>query len=637
MEKVEKGKEKILDEKIIKGNKGKRIIDLLDDENFIVAIVDGNPKDLSYLIKGTEKEIKLVDFEHPVGRETFWHTSSHVMAHAVKELFPFAKLTIGPPIENGFHYDFFMGEETFTPEDLEKIEKKAIEIIERDLKLERIEIKKEEAIKIFKERGEDFKIELINEIKDDIVSCYKQGEFIDLCTGPHLLRTGLIKSFKILSSSSSYWRKNEKGPVLQRIYGISFPREDSLRDYLNKIEEAKRRDHRKLGKELSLFISSEDVGAGLILWLPKGAFVRREIENFLYYEHLKRGYLPVYTPHVGKGKLWEISGHLNFYRENMYPEMEFSEEGSYFIKPMNCPFHIQIYKNELRSYRDLPLRLFEFGTVYRYERSGVLHGLTRVRGFTQDDAHIFCTPLQVEDEIKGVIDFALFVLSKFGFKDYKIYISTRPQEYVGTPAMWDLATESLIKAAKLCSLKFEIAEGEGAFYGPKIDILIKDAIGREWQCTTIQFDFNLPERFDLTFRESDGKDKKPYMIHRALLGSFERFFGVLIEHYEGNFPLWLSPEQVRILPLSEKFFDYAKKIEDIFKKEGLRCKIDYENEKIGYKIRKAEIDKVPYILVVGKREEENKTVSVRRHGEGDLGSMSVEEIILRIKGEIRNS
>ncbi|MEO0289777.1 MAG: threonine--tRNA ligase [candidate division WOR-3 bacterium] len=637
MEKIERENKKILDEKIIRENKGKRIIDFVKDENFLAAIVDGNPKDLSYIIKGTEKEIKLVDFEHPLGRETFWHTSSHVMAQAVKELFPFAKLTIGPPIENGFHYDFFMGEKTFTPEDLEKIEKRAKEIIERDLKVERIEIKKEEALKIFKERGEDFKIELINEIKDDIVSCYKQGDFIDLCTGPHLVRTGLIKSFKILSSSSSYWRKNEKGPVLQRIYGISFPQEELLKDYLNKIEEAKKRDHRKLGKELSLFISSEDVGAGLILWLPKGAFIRREIENFLFREHLKRGYLPVYTPHVGKSKLWEISGHLNFYRENMYPEMEFSEEGSYFIKPMNCPFHIQIYKNELRSYRDLPLRLFEFGTVYRYERSGVLHGLTRVRGFTQDDAHIFCTPYQVEDEIKGVIDFALFVLSKFGFKDYKVYISTRPEQYVGTPQMWDLATESLIKAAKEASLKFEIAEGEGAFYGPKIDILIRDAIGREWQCTTIQFDFNLPQRFDLTFRDSDGKDKKPYMIHRALLGSFERFFGVLIEQYEGNFPLWLSPEQVRILPLSEKIFDYARKIEDILKKEGLRCKIDYENEKIGYKIRKAEIEKVPYILVVGKKEEENKTVSVRKHGEGELGSMSIEEFISRIKGELENS
>ncbi len=622
----------------IEKNKGKKIIELIKDESFLVALVEGKPRDLSYEIKGIEKEIKLLDFEHPVGKETFWHTSSHIMAQAVKELFPQAKLTIGPPIENGFHYDFYMGNKTFSPSDLEEIEKRAKEIIERNLEIKRIEIPKEEAIRIFKERGEDFKIELIEEIGENIVSCYKQGDFIDLCTGPHLQRTGLVKAFKILSSSSSYWRKNEKGPALQRIYGISFPEEKSLEEYLKNLEEAKKRDHRKLGKELSLFHYSEEIGAGLILWLPKGAFIRREIENFLFQEHLKRGYLPVYTPHVGKRKLWEISGHLDFYRENMYPEMEFKEEEEgYFIKPMNCPFHIQIYKSELRSYRDLPLRLFEFGTVYRFERSGVLHGLTRVRGFTQDDAHIFSTPEGVEEEIKGVIDFALFVLKKFGFMDYKVYISTKPKEYVGTDEMWEKATNSLIKASREAGLNFEIAEGEGAFYGPKIDILIKDALLREWQCTTIQFDFNLPERFGITYRDKDGKDKKPYMIHRALLGSLERFFGVLIEHYKGDFPLWLSPEQVRILPLSEKFLNYAKKIEEFAKKEGIRCKIDSENEKLGYKVRRAEIEKVPYIFIVGKKEEENETVSLRKHGEGELGSMRIEEAIKKIKEEIEKN
>ncbi|MEN3045094.1 MAG: threonine--tRNA ligase [Candidatus Hydrothermales bacterium] len=628
-------KEKIFKKEEIVKNKGKEIKELLNDDNlFLVALVDGKPKDLTYKIKGSEEEIRLLDFDHPLGRETFWHTSSHVMAHAVKELFPFAKLTIGPPIESGFHYDFYMGEKTFTPSDLERIEEKAKEIIKRDLEIKRIEIKKEKAIEIFNERKEDFKVELLKEIEDEYVSCYEQGDFIDLCTGPHLIRTGLIGAFKIISSSSSYWRKDEKGPVLQRIYGIAFPNENDLKSYLEKLEEAKKRDHRKLGKELSLFQLSEDVGSGLILWLPKGAFIRREIENFLYQEHVKRGYQPVYTPHVGKKRLWETSGHLEFYRENMYPEMTLEDGEGYFIKPMNCPFHIQVYKNELRSFRDLPLRFFEFGTVYRFERSGVLHGLTRVRGFTQDDAHIFCTPEQVEKEIKGVIDFALFVLSKFGFKNYRVFVSTRPKDFVGTEEMWEKATGSLILAAKDCSLNFEIAEGEGAFYGPKIDILIKDAIGREWQCTTIQFDFNLPERFGITFRDSDGKEKKPYMIHRALLGSMERFFGILIEHYSGDFPIWLLPEQIRILPLSDKFFKYAENVREFVNKSGLRCKIDYDNETLSYKIRKAELEKIPYIIIVGKKEEEQNSVSVRKHKEGDLGSMTVEELVNKIKKEI---
>ncbi|MEN3046431.1 MAG: threonine--tRNA ligase [Candidatus Hydrothermales bacterium] len=629
-------KEKVLSREEIIKNKGKKIIELIEDDRvFLVALVDGKLKDLTYQIKGDEKEIRLLDFSHPLGKETFWHTSSHVMAHAVKELFPFAKLTIGPPIENGFYYDFYMDEKTFTPSDLEKIEERAREIIKRNLLIERIEIKKEEAIEIFNKRGENFKVEILKEIEDEYVSCYRQGDFIDLCTGPHLVRTGLIGAFKIISSSSSYWRKNEKGPVLQRIYGIAFPNEEDLKNYLERLEEAKKRDHRKVGKELNLFYLSEDVGPGLVIWLPKGAFIRREIENFLFREHIKRNYQPVYTPHVGKKRLWEISGHLEFYKENMYPEMTFLEDKEgYYIKPMNCPFHIQVYKSEIRSFRDLPLRLFEFGTVYRFERSGVLHGLTRVRGFTQDDAHIFCTPEQVEDEIKGVIDFALFVLSKFGFKEYRVLISTRPKDFVGTEEMWERATGSLIKAAKDCSLNFEIAEGEGAFYGPKIDILIKDAIGREWQCTTIQFDFNLPERFEISFRDKDGREKRPYMIHRALLGSMERFFGVLIEHYGGEFPLWLLPEQIRILPISEKFFNYAEKVKEFVNQRGLRCKIDYDNETLNYKIRKAELEKIPYIFIVGKKEEEQNSVSVRKHREGNLGSMALEEIVSRIKKEI---
>ncbi len=614
---------------------GQRILDLIESPEALVAEVNGRMVDLSYRLQDDE-EVRLLTFETPQGRETFWHTASHILAQAVKELFPHAKLTIGPPIEQGFYYDFYLGDQTFSPEDLEAIEAKAKEIIQRDLEIVREELPKEEAIRLFKDLNEPFKVELLQEMDEDVVSVYRQGSFVDLCRGPHLPRTGYVRAFKVLSASAAYWRGDERGPVLQRIYGIAFPTEEALEEYLHRLEEAKRRDHRTLGKQLDLFSFTPEVGPGLVLWHPRGALIRRIIEDFLFQEHLKRGYQPVYTPHVGRAVLWQTSGHLDFYRENMYPSMELENE-EYFVKPMNCPFHIQIYKSKLRSYRELPIRYMEFGTVYRFERSGVLHGLTRVRGFTQDDAHIFATPEQVEDEIIGVIDLALFVLKRFGLENFEVFISTRPEKYVGTPEMWDLATRALIQAAEKSGLSYEIEEGEGAFYGPKIDLTIRDALGRPWQCTTIQFDFNLPEKFNLVFRDSEGKDRRPIMIHRALIGAFERFFGLLIEHYAGNFPLWLAPEQVVVIPISEKFLTYAENVTQKLQGAGFRVLLDRRSEKMGYKIREHEMQKVPYMLIVGKREQESGTVSVRKHGVGDMGTMTVEEFQSHLQEELQSS
>ncbi|HHF52990.1 MAG TPA: threonine--tRNA ligase [candidate division WOR-3 bacterium] len=614
--------------------KGKRILDLIpQSREYLVAKVDGKAVDLTYILEGNEEKVEVFDFKSDLGRETYWHTSAHILAQAVKELFPDVKITIGPAIENGFYYDFDLGGKTFTPEDLKKIEEKMREIIKRDLPLKREILKKDEAIKLFKNMGEDYKIEILEEIPDEYVSVYRQGDFVDLCRGPHLPSTGYVRAIKILSSSSSYWRGDETREVLQRVYGISFPDKSQLKEYMRKLEEAKARDHRKLGRELDLFSIDEDVGPGLILWHPKGATIRMIIEDFWRKEHIKRGYQPVYTPHVGRAKLWEISGHLEYYKENMYPSMKL-ENVEYYIKPMNCPFHILIYKSRGRSYRDLPIRYAEMGTVYRYERSGVLHGLLRVRGFTQDDAHIFCTPEQVEEEIVKVLDFTLFILKSFGFKDFNIYVSTRPEDSVGSPEMWELATESLIKAVEKLNLEYSIDEGGGAFYGPKIDVKIKDALGRDWQCSTIQFDFNLPERFDITYRDKDGKDKRPYMIHRALLGSMERFLGTLIEHYAGNFPVWLAPVQVAILPITTENEAYAQKVYEKLIDEDIRAYMDVRTEKIGYKIREAESQKIPYMLIIGKKEEETGTVSVRKHRKGDIGSMKIEDFINLIKEEI---
>ena len=601
---------------------------------YYVAKVDGKLVDLA-LVPEDAEEVELLDFSSPEGKEVYWHTTSHIMAQAVKELFPDVKVTIGPAIENGFYYDFDTQGRTFTPEDLKKIEKKMKEIIKKNLPLRREELPKEKAIELFRKLGEDYKIEILNEIDDDKVSVYWQGDFVDLCRGPHLPSTGFVKAVKLLSASSSYWRGDEHGPVLQRIYGISFPSKDELNEYLKKLEEAKKRDHRKLGKELDLYSINEDVGPGLVLWHPKGARIRMEIERFWIDEHLKRGYEPVYTPHVGRAKLWEISGHLGFYQENMFSPMKI-ENDTYYVKPMNCPFHILIYKSKVRSYRDLPIRYAELGTVYRYERSGVLHGLLRVRGFTQDDAHIFARPDQVEDEIIGVIDLSLFILKSFGFEDYEIYISTKPEKYVGDDEMWELATNSLIKAVEKAGLKYDIDEGGGAFYGPKIDIKIKDALGRAWQCSTIQFDFNLPERFDVTYRDKDGKEKRPYMIHRALMGSLERFFGTLIEHYGGNFPVWLAPVQVKILPITDQNIDYAREIFDNLFSRGYRVELDERSEKIGKKIREAEKQKVPFMLIIGREEQESGVVAVRKHGEGDIGKMKLDEFVALLDDLIKS-
>jgi len=615
--------------------KGKKIIEVIGDNSlkFLSALVDGAPKDLTYVLTGKEKTIELIDFDSEIGKEIYWHTSSHIMAQAVKRLFPQVKVTIGPAIEDGFYYDFDTNGYNFTEEDLKKIEEEMRKIIEENLPLERIEMSREEAISFFEKLGESYKVEILSEITDPVVSLYKQGEFIDLCRGPHLPSTGYVKAFKLLSVSGSYWRGDENKARLQRIYGISFPSKEELEAYLTRLEEAKKRDHRIIGKELDLFSVHDEVGPGLILWHPKGAIIRKTIEDFWVKEHLERDYQLVYTPHVGRAKLWEISGHLDYYRENMYPVMKLDNE-EYFVKPMNCPFHIMIYKTKVRSYRDLPIRYCELGTVYRYERSGVLHGLLRVRGFTQDDAHIFARPDQIMEEIKNVVEFAFFILNRFGFNDYEVFVSTKPKDSVGSEEMWNEATNALKRALEDLGVSYKVDEGGGAFYGPKIDIKIKDALGRSWQCSTIQFDFNLPERFDVTYRDKDGQDKRPYLVHRALFGSMERFFATLIEYYAGNFPLWLAPIQVAVLPISEENLSYAENIYSQLREGGFRVKIDKSSEKLGAKIRDAETEKIPYMVIIGKKEMEQDLLSVRKHGAGDIGRMSLEDFVKLLKDEI---
>ncbi len=492
-------------------------------------------------------------------------------------------------------------------------------------------------MKFFTEKGDQYKQEIISELDEnsEVISIYNEGDFTDLCTGPHVPDTGKIKFVKLLSASGSYWRGDEKNKRMQRIYGITFPKKKMLEDHLAFLEEAKKRDHRKLGKQLDLFSIHEEAGAGLIYWHPKGARIRNTIETFWRAAHLKNGYDILYSPHMGKSWLWETSGHLSNYKDNMYSPMTIDEQ-EYFIKPMNCPFHILIYKSQLRSYRDLPLRWAELGTVYRYEKSGVLHGLLRVRGFTQDDAHIFCTQEQIEDEIIEVIRFSNYMWKSFGFEQLKYYIATKPEKAVGDDALWEKATESLKKACDREGIKYEIDEGGGAFYGPKIDIKIKDALNREWQMSTIQFDFNLPERFDMHYIGEDGKEHRPFMVHRALLGSLERFFGVLIEHYGGAFPTWLAPVQVAVVPVSQVFLDYAKQVADKLKENDIIVELDERNEKIGYKIRDWETKKVPYMLIVGEKEKESNSVSVRRHKAGDQGSINMQDFIIKIKDEINN-
>jgi len=562
--------------------------------------------------------------------ETLRHSTSHIMAQAMIELFPGVKLGIGPAIENGFYYDFDLPEQ-ITPEDLPKIETKMKEIIKASQKFERIEMDKEKAIELFEERGEKYKVELLHEIEDKTVSLYKSGSFVDLCRGPHIEHTGHIKAFKLLSIAGAYWHGIETNPMMQRIYGTVFPSQKELDEYLKQIEEAKKRDHRKLGKELDLFSIHEEAGAGFVYYHPRGAILRNVIEDFLRKENLKRGYEFVYIPHIAKIDLWNTSGHTNYYRENMY-FMKIDEQ-DYVVKPMNCPGHILIFKRKTRSYRDLPIRYFELGTVYRYEKSGVLHGLLRVRGFTQDDAHIFCREDQLEEEILQVLDFVAYTMKVFGF-EYKVNLSTRPEKYAGTVENWEHATSVLQKSLQDRGVPFEIDPGAGVFYGPKIDIKLKDSLGREWQGPTIQVDFNLPQRFDLTYVAEDGKEKTPVMVHRAILGSLERFIGALIEHYGGAFPAWLAPVQVIILSISDRHNDYVKKIKEELQKVEIRVEADLRRETIGSKIRDAQMQKVPYMLIVGDKEEKEETVSIRHRSKGSLGTKKVSDFLFDLKHEI---
>ncbi|MCM8809566.1 MAG: threonine--tRNA ligase [Candidatus Omnitrophica bacterium] len=560
----------------------------------------------------------------------YWHTTSHIMAQAVKRLFPYVKLGTGPAIDKGFYYDFYK-EEPFTPQDLIKIEEEMKKIIKENYKVEKIEKNKEEARQILK--NEPFKLEILDEIKNEKVSFYKQGEFIDLCEGPHLDSTGEVKYFKLLSISSSYWKADENRESMQRIYGISFETKQELEEYIKFLEEAKQRDHRILGKKLDLFSINPEYGPGLIFWHPKGAIIRKIIEDFWKEIHLKNGYELVYTPHIANISLWEKSGHTSFYSDFLFPEMEVGEGKVYLLKPMNCPFHIQIYNSRLRSYKELPIRWAELGTVYRFEKPGVLHGLLRVRGFTQDDAHIFCTPNQLEQEICNIIDLVYFFLKSFGFEEYRVFLSTRPEKFVGTIENWEKATTSLENALKSKNINYEIDPGEGVFYGPKIDIKIKDCINREWQCSTIQIDFNIPEKFNLNYIDDKGKFKTPIMIHRAILGSLERFFGILIEHYKGNFPLWLAPEQVRILPVADRHNQFSINLKEKLK-ENFRVDVDLRNEKINKKIKDAEDEKVPYMIIIGDREIRENKLSLRKHTKGMLGEFNLDEIVKLFNEEI---
>lgn len=601
-------------------------------KNTIVAKFNDELYDLTRPLE-VDGKIYFIGYDDEDGLETYWHSSSHVMAHAIKELFPDAKFGFGPAIENGFYYDIELNK-AITPDDLVSIEKRMAEIVKRDEAFTRQELSKKDAINLFEEKGEKYKVEHIHEL-NSTVSIYKEGEFVDLCSGPHVPSTGYIKYFKLLNIAGAYWKGDENRPMLQRIYGISFPQKKQIDDYLEKLEEAKKRDHRKLGKELDLFSVNDDIGAGLILWHPKGALMRKIIEDFWRDVHLERGYELVFTPHIARLNLWEKSGHLDFFTENMFAPLDM-ENVKYQLKPMNCPFHLAIYKSQTRSYKDLPIRWAELGTVYRYERSGVLHGLMRVRGFTQDDAHVFCRQDQLQQEILNCLDITTFILNSFGFDRYEVYLSTRPEKFVGSEENWDKATNALKNALEEFNLDYKIDPGEGVFYGPKIDIKIKDVLERSWQCSTIQVDFNEPERFHITYRGQDGLDHQPIMIHRALMGSLERFFGVLIENYGGAFPIWLSPLQAIILPITDNHHDYAQKIEKILKANNIRIKIDDRNEKIGYKIREAEVQKIPYMLIIGDSEMKSNKVAIRKRREGDQGEYELSDFITKIKSEISN-
>jgi threonyl-tRNA synthetase len=597
----------------------------------VAVKVDGVAVDLSAKLE-TDCTLEPVTVGSQEGLDILRHSAAHVMALAVRRIFGAGvKVAIGPAIEDGFYYDFDRGE-PFTPDDFELIEKTMAEIVDARFSFDRREMSAGEAMEFFGRQGENYKVELLRDLEADTVSLYQLGEFVDLCRGPHLPDSSWLRAFKLLRVAGSYWRGDENNPMLQRLYGTAFFDKKELKQYLHRLEEARKRDHRKLGKELDLFTIQDQIGPGLILWQPRGALLRRLIEDYWKDEHYRHGYELLYTPHIARQDLWKTSGHLDFYAENMYSAMEI-DEIKYQLKPMNCPFHIGVYKSRRHSYREFPIRWCELGTVYRYERTGALHGLMRVRGFTQDDAHIFCRPDQLDEEIYNILDLNLHILKTFGFDRYDIFLSTRPEKYVGSDDHWLMATEALKRALEQKGLEYQLDPGEGVFYGPKIDIKIKDQLGRSWQCSTIQADFNLPERFAMTYTGEDGREHQPIMIHRALMGSLERFVGVLIEHYAGAFPLWLAPEQARILNITDDQFHYCEAVYAKLRKLGVRVEKDLRNEKLNYKIREAQLMKVPYMLIVGEREKENGTITVRKRNGENLPAMTPQDFAERVRGE----
>ncbi len=608
--------------------------------NVLSAKVNGEVWDATRPID-TDASLNLLTWNDDAGKSTLWHSSAHILAEAIEAIYPGVKFWVGPPIENGFYYDVDLGGQSVTPEDFAKIEEKMLELARQNNTFIRKEISKSEAISYFKEKGDEYKLDLLERLEDGNITLYEQGKFTDLCRGPHIPHTGYIKAAKVLNIAGAYWKGDEKNKMLTRFYAITFPKEKELKDYLNLLEEAKKRDHRKLGKELELFTFSEKVGMGLPLWLPKGASLRERLEQFMRKAQQKAGYLPVITPHIGNKELYITSGHYEKYGKDSFQPIHTPHEGEeFFLKPMNCPHHCEIYKSAPRSYKDLPIRYAEFGTVYRYEQHGELHGLTRVRGFTQDDAHLFCRPDQVKEEFCKVIDLVLYVFNALDFKEYTAQISLRDPEnkekYIGSDSNWALAEQAIIESAKEKGLKTVVELGEAAFYGPKLDFMVKDAIGRKWQLGTIQVDYNLPERFQLEYTGADNQKHRPVMIHRAPFGSLERFIAVLIEHCGGNFPLWLTPEQIAILPISEKYNDYAEKVLTLLNNYDIRGLVDDRNEKIGKKIRDNELKKIPYMLVVGEKEEAEMKIAVRRHGKGDIGSFSIEEFAGLVNDEIKS-
>ena len=586
-----------------------------------------------------DASVRFLKWEDEEGKQVFWHSSSHVMAAALETLFPGVKFGIGPAVENGFYYDIDLGDRQLTEADLQVVEKEMYRIAHTKQPFERKEISKKEALEVYKEKGDQYKCELINDLEDGTITFYTNGAFTDLCRGPHIPDTSLIRAIKLTSIAGAYWRGDENRNMLTRIYGISFPKKSQLDEYLQMLEEAKKRDHRKLGRELELFAFSQRVGQGLPLWLPRGAALRERLENFLKAVQKEHGYEQVITPHIGQKELYVTSGHYAKYGKDSFKPIKTPQEGEEFLlKPMNCPHHCEIYKSKPRSYKDMPVRLAEFGTVYRYEQSGELHGLTRVRGFTQDDAHIFCRPDQLKEEFCKVIDIVLYIFKTLSFNDYTIQISLRDKEdktkYIGSDENWEKAEQAILEAVEERKLETQVAYGEASFYGPKLDFMVRDALGRKWQLGTIQVDYNLPERFDLEYIGADDKRHRPVMIHRAPFGSMERFVAVLLEHTAGKFPLWLAPEQVVVLPLSEKFNDFAKKVCDFLNNSDIRASIDGRNETVGKRIRENELKRIPYLLVVGEKEETTGTISVRRQGEGDKGTMKLEKFVTLLRKEI---